>query len=256
MIAIGSLLVLVALSLVVTRIATMVLVATGLSRTVARFQARSALTGAGFTTSESEQVVNHPLRRRVVMLLMLTGNIGLVASAGTLILGFNHGSGVHVGITVGELVGGLLALVYLSRSRWVDRHLTRLIQRVLRRYSRMMRRDVATLVDLADNFAVCEVFVRDGDWVAHRRLDELNLAGEGLEVLGVQQSGTYRSLPDGALLVEVGSALILYGKVQAIDELDARRAGPGGDHQHARRVAKLHRPGHPPTAPGDGKSRS
>jgi len=34
--------------------------ATGLSRESARFQARSALTGGGFTTTESEAVVRHP----------------------------------------------------------------------------------------------------------------------------------------------------------------------------------------------------
>lgn len=71
MIAIGSLLVLVATSLAVIHVATLVLVATGLSRTVARFQAPSALSGAGFTTSESEQVVGHPLRRRVIIMLGL-----------------------------------------------------------------------------------------------------------------------------------------------------------------------------------------
>lgn len=51
--AIASLLVIVAVSLVVTRVATVMLTATGLSREVARFQARSAFTGSGFTTSES-----------------------------------------------------------------------------------------------------------------------------------------------------------------------------------------------------------
>lgn len=68
-IAISSLLLVVAVSLLATRVATVILVATGMSRAVARFQARSALTGAGFTTSESEAMVNHPVRRRVVMAL-------------------------------------------------------------------------------------------------------------------------------------------------------------------------------------------
>ena len=67
MIAIGSLLLVVAISLLVTRVATVMLTATGLSREVARFQARSAFTGAGYTTTESESVVNHPVRRRIVM---------------------------------------------------------------------------------------------------------------------------------------------------------------------------------------------
>jgi hypothetical protein len=45
--AIASLLLIIAVSLVVRRVATVMLTATGLPRQVARFQARSALTGAG-----------------------------------------------------------------------------------------------------------------------------------------------------------------------------------------------------------------
>jgi len=67
MIAIVSLLCVLSLSLFVTRVATVALAHTGLSREAARFQARSAFTGVGFTTSESENVINHPVRRRVVM---------------------------------------------------------------------------------------------------------------------------------------------------------------------------------------------
>ncbi len=97
MYAISSLLLVVAVSLIITRVATVILVASGLSRQAARFQARSAFTGAGFTTTESESVVNHPLRRKVVMTLMLLGNAGIVASASTLIIGFRGGSAANAG---------------------------------------------------------------------------------------------------------------------------------------------------------------
>ena len=69
MIAVLTLVVVVLLSLVITRMATVALTLTGMSSEAARFQARSALTGAGFTTSESEAVVNHPVRRRIVLFL-------------------------------------------------------------------------------------------------------------------------------------------------------------------------------------------
>lgn len=52
-----------ALSLTITRVATLVLAMTGLSWEAARFQARSAFTGTGFTTSEAESIVSHPVRR-------------------------------------------------------------------------------------------------------------------------------------------------------------------------------------------------
>lgn len=60
MVAIAILLVVITLTLIVIRVGTIALTATGLSVEVAHFQSRSALTGVGFT--ESELIVNHPVR--------------------------------------------------------------------------------------------------------------------------------------------------------------------------------------------------
>lgn len=88
MVAIGTLLLIVFMSLLVSRIATVALMFTGLSKESARFQARSAFTGAGFTTSESELIVQHPVRRRIIMMLMFLGNAGLITVIATLMTGF------------------------------------------------------------------------------------------------------------------------------------------------------------------------
>jgi Trk-type K+ transport system membrane component len=82
--AIATLLIVVLLSLLVTRVAAVALVLTGMSPDVARFQARSALTSTGFATAESEQVMGHPARRRIVFSLMLLGNAGLVTTIASL----------------------------------------------------------------------------------------------------------------------------------------------------------------------------
>lgn len=63
MLALITVLVVVVVSLIVTRVATVALMETGTSRHVARFQARSALSGTGFTTGDSESVVNHQQSR-------------------------------------------------------------------------------------------------------------------------------------------------------------------------------------------------
>jgi len=88
MVSIFSLLLIISLSILITRIATIALLHTGLSRESARFQARSAFTGVGFTTAESEKVVNHPVRRRILLLLMLLGNAGVATAMSSLILTF------------------------------------------------------------------------------------------------------------------------------------------------------------------------
>ena len=78
--AVAALLILlsvVAVPIRVARIATRAFMLTGLSKETARFQARSIITGTGFTTDEAEHIVNHPVRRRISLTLMLIGNAGL-----------------------------------------------------------------------------------------------------------------------------------------------------------------------------------
>ena len=58
MIAAISVLLVVIVSMIVIRVAIVALIHTGMGREEARFQARSAFTGAGFTTSESESIVS------------------------------------------------------------------------------------------------------------------------------------------------------------------------------------------------------
>ena len=49
-------------SFTIVRIASIVMRLTGLAQNVATFQCISALSGTGFTTSESEMIVNYPVR--------------------------------------------------------------------------------------------------------------------------------------------------------------------------------------------------
>lgn len=242
MAGITSLLLVVALSLLLTRIATVILTASGMSAQSARFQARSAFTGAGFTTSESEEVMRHPLRRRVVMMLMLLGHVGIVASAGTLILGFRNGGIASEGYRALELVAGLMALLFLSRSAWVDRRLNSVIRRVLHTYTDLPSRDLDSLLDLTGEYTVSELAVDEGDWVADRRLDELDLRDEGIAVLGINRAdGRYRGNPVGSTSVGAGDTLILYGTADSLNELDRRPTGPDGDAAHAAAVARQRR---------------
>jgi hypothetical protein len=75
-------------TLLATRLAARALAPTGLSRASADVQARSALTGTGFTTREAEAVVSHPVRRRIVLHLMLPGGIGIVSVLASVVVTF------------------------------------------------------------------------------------------------------------------------------------------------------------------------
>src|SRR5690554_996624 len=135
MIAAITLFLVVALSALITKVATVALMHTGLSTQSARFQARSAYTGAGFTTSESEKIMNHPVRRKIIFNLMLIGNAGIVTVMSSLILTFvlpNTLSSKLYGLLI--VVIGMGFIWWAIKSRWVDRGLSKIINRMLKKY--------------------------------------------------------------------------------------------------------------------------
>jgi hypothetical protein len=236
MTAILSLLLVVTLSILVTRIATVALSHTGLARQTARFQARSAFSGAGFTTSESEQVVNHPVRRRIVLTLMLLGNAGIVTAVSSLILAFvAQGDGdIALAYKIVLLVAGLAMLWALASSQWVDHLLSRLVDRALKRFTHLHVSDYEGLLHLGGDYQIIEVQVQTGGWLENRPLRELRTDDEGVLVLGVVSgTGEWLGTPAGDIRPQAGDTLVVYGRTQTIRELTERRAGDESGHRAA-----------------------
>jgi TrkA-C domain len=236
--ALTSVFVIVLVSLLVTRVATVALALTGLSREAAAFQARSAFFGVGFTTSESEAVVGHPVRRRIVLALMLLGNAGIVSVVASLVISFT-GNDRQPLIRLAVLVGGLVVLLLLARSRWVDRRVSRLIHVALSRWTDLDVRDYASLLELSGEYEVMELQIEAGDWLADRTLGELKLRDEGAVVLGLHRpDGSSIGAPHGDTHLRPGDTLILYGRARRLCELDTRATGRGGDEAHGAAVAE------------------
>lgn len=238
MIAVLSLLVVVTVSIVITRIATIALTQTGLAHESARFQARSALTGVGFTTDEAERVVGHPVRRRIILALMLLGNAGIVGAVSSLLLTFLGERDQSLAIKVVLLVSGLLGLWLLANSEWVDQRLSRITDWALRRWTDLDVRDYANLMHLAGEYRLAELEVEDADWLSERSLAELALREEGIVVLGIKRrDGSYLGAPNGDTPVRSGDTLLLYGRESGLAEIDERRRGFAGDAEHELAVA-------------------
>lgn len=238
MAALASVLIVLTLSLLINRIATVALTLTGLSRQAASFQARSAFTGVGFTTKEAEQVVSHPVRRRIIMLLMLLGNVGIVTAISSLLLTFVNTVGpTEWLLRLLILTIGLLILWFLARSKWIDRRISRLIHWALRKWTRLDVRDYNRLLHLSGEYTVTELEVESDDWLANRRLIDLDLKQEGIIVLGIHRAnGRYVGAPKGDTKIHPEDTLILYGKLSLLSELDERTADLAGEAAHRRAV--------------------
>ncbi|MCA1676780.1 MAG: TrkA C-terminal domain-containing protein, partial [Actinobacteria bacterium] len=125
---------------------------------------------------------------------------------------------------------------------WVDRRLTAAISYVLRRYTDLPTRDVASLLDLSGDYAVSELAVKPADWVAGRSLADLALRDEGIVVLALRRAdGRHLPTPTGRTVVAAGDILTVYGRGELLRELDDRPAGPDGDLAHRAAVARQER---------------
>ncbi len=232
MAALISLFAVVLVSLLITRISSAVFRFTGMSPESARFQARSAFSGTGYTTDEAEGVVEHPVRRRLVLALMLLGNAGLVSVITTLVWSFvgteSGGEALLRGVV---LVAGLGVLAGVAGSGWIDERLRGVVEWALRRFTDL-EEGYARLVEVEGDYTVGRVEVEADSWLANRRLDELAIDREGVLLLGLKRSdGSFVGSPRGRYTLRPGETLVLYGPDARLGELRERLRGAEGDRE-------------------------
>lgn len=209
-----SLLVILTLSVIVMRVAAVVLRLTGLPDHVARFQARSAFTGTGFTTSETEAVVNYPIRRRVIGLLMVVGNLGLVSVLATVIVSFvsMQDSMAAMSRQLLWLIGAIALLWFIALNPIADRLMCASIGWLLRRVTSLGRQGPTNLLQVSSGYGVAEHRVLPNSGFENIVLSDLRLAEQGLVLLGIRHDdGSYTSSPDLRTRVTAGDSLVLYG---------------------------------------------
>ena len=240
MIAAVTLFLVVALSALITKVATIALTYTGLSTQSARFQARSAYTGAGFTTSESEKIMNHPVRRKIIFNLMLVGNAGIVTVMSSLILTFVLPDTLSSKLYgLGIVVVGMVLIWLAIKSKWVDRGLSKMIDRMLKKYTDLEIQDYAAVLHLKDDYKISEKRIDEDDWLANKTLKELELRKEGITILGIDRDNEdYFGSPMGDFRLLPQDVITVYGRSEGIHSVYARKKDFTAEMQHAKFVKK------------------
>ena len=212
MIAALSLFTVLTLSILVIRTGAVALRLTGLPEQVARFQARSAFTGTGFTTSESEAIANHPVRRRIVSQLMIVGSLGFVSVLATVVVSLVGSSGSESALLLQLLwlAAVLLALWFLVLNPFADRIMCNLIGRLLVKTEGFGGREPARLLQLPAGHGVAQILVHPESELAGRQLREL--VSNGVVILGLQrEDGSYINLPRDGEEVRPADEIFFYG---------------------------------------------
>jgi len=236
-----ALIVIVAVSGFIVRAGGMALCKTGLSKDSAMFQSQSAFMGVGFTTAESESVVSHPVRRRIIRILMLLGFAAITSTLGTLVSTFARpaASTGEPLFKLGALALGIFLIWIVHRTGPIDRLLNALITHALEHSSDLRIVDYEEVLKLNKGYAVAQVTIDDGTWLAGRILRELELSAEGLLVLSISRAnGSTVATPTSSAGLEVGDRIMCYGRTDVLSNIGARPEGGPGDRAHDLAVRK------------------
>jgi hypothetical protein len=220
MYAVATFLVVATLSMAFTRVAAGALIATGLPPDVASFQARSAFSGAGFTTTEAENVVNHPARRKIIGTTMFVGNLGTPTLVVTVLVGFLAPGPGNTAQRTMVVLAGLVLIIMFVANRPAQRALMRIGQREAQnRLLPHLDRHATELYVVGDDFVVGSLRITDDPGPALRSLRGLDDALPTVRVLGVRHEDGYLGRPPVDVELHTGDEIIVYGRREDLDRL-------------------------------------
>ena len=217
---VGILLTVILVSFIVVRIGAFALQLTGMGPEIATFQALSAFSGTGFTTTEAERVVRNRARRRIITILIILGNAGLVTVIATLVVSFTQVTGygwffIRLGIIV---VGIIIFYRFVIRSRIGNRfiHLLRkpLLKSVLKGAP-----EYEEIYQFGKNWGINLVIIYEDSKNIGLSLTEFTAEKDDLQVLAIDRDYTVIPKPDNEEKIMSGDRLLIYGKNKSIEQL-------------------------------------
>jgi len=216
---VGILLITILISFIVVRIGGFALQLTGIEPEVARFQALSAFSGTGFTTREAERVVGHRTRRRIVTILIILGNAGMVTVIATLVASFTQVGGyAWFFIRLAIIVGGIVGLYQLIIRSNVGQRIIDWLQRPV--VNRILRAAPVAeeIFHVEKDWAISLVMIKGSSQSIGQSVTDITAKGD-IEILGIDRPGTYLTRPDREEKIVGGDRLLVYATRRAVKRI-------------------------------------
>jgi len=118
------------------------------------------------------------------------------------------------------VIGGVVLLFYMIRSKWLDTWLSGIINRALKKYTDLDVQDYASVLRISGDYQITEYKVDDESRLLNQSLIDLELHRYGIQVLGIERkNGDYIGTPNGNTVITEGDSLTLYGKREMFKNL-------------------------------------
>jgi len=216
---VGILLIAILVSFIVVRIGGFALQLTGIEPDVARFQALSAFSGTGFTTREAERVVGNKTRRRIVTILIILGNAGMVTVIATLVASFTQVSGyMWFFIRLAIIVGGIFGLYQLIVRSNVGRRIPAWLQRPVINLILREAPAVEEVFHVEKDWAISLVMIKGSSNIIGLSVSDITVE-EDMEVLAIDRAGTYLTKPNWDEKIAEGDRLLVYANRKSVKRI-------------------------------------
>lgn len=208
------------ISFLIVRVGAVALELSGVPRPKARFQALSAFTGTGFTTRESEMIVNHPQRRKIVTILMILGNAGIVSVVATFVWSMVSSRGIlRPSLNFVGIVLFVAVFFWLVSREKIRKTLTDKIRQKLMARMDLERVSVEEILHQAHGYGVAIVGIAESSKLVGSTLADSGLRGQGITVLSIEREGIPLPIPSAQEEIRVGDRLVCYGLLRNIHKL-------------------------------------
>jgi hypothetical protein len=204
------------ISFLFVRGASIALMMTGLDKNKARFQALSAFSGTGFTTKESETIVNHPQRRKIVRYLMIMGNAGIVTVIVATTSSMVTSQGYQLPMNVLILAVGILLIYSLAKYRGFTRRWEHFIEQRLIKSPAFEESATEDLLHFLEGYGLVKKIVHEESAISGKSLAESKLNEKGILVLGIERNKVWIPTPKSSEKINQRDYLVIYGPLKVL----------------------------------------
>ncbi|MGV2940333.1 TrkA C-terminal domain-containing protein [Mesobacillus sp. LC4] len=199
----------------VIEINTSIFVATGLERKIARFQVISMLTGTGFTTGESELIIDHPVRRRLGAFLILFGafSLAVIISAISNLLTDNFYT-----MEIAYIAGGLLVLLLILRAPAVQHMMSGKMKSELKENYELADLPISDVLLMDEEDEVREIVISEDSLFTDKTFEEIVKKKDDIILLFIKRGEINIRNQAYDTKIEPGDKLIVYGNNPQIEE--------------------------------------
>ncbi|HAT4246451.1 TPA: potassium transporter TrkA [Clostridium perfringens] len=188
---------------------------TGVPIEKARFQVTSLLTGTGFTTKESEIIVQHPTRRKLAIWLM-----GFSYASTATIISFAVNIITSSVIDVGSIAVIVLFIVFVlffHKSSLLEKFENKIEKFIVQSkiWDKINSKHL-TLITNTKGFGVYEIYLSNKTTLIGKSIRDSDLKENEIEVLNIDKGDKFVNFPTPDYIFEICDKVTVYGNVKNI----------------------------------------